>query len=139
MIGRDNPKPTPIDCEKGGRLMPIRVLLALESPMLCETLADLLARQEGIEVVGHASEPLDLLVAVEKSEADVVLLTFPEFPNLPGVCSHLFAEFPELVVLGVSPDGQYACTCRQEVRVKPLEGAGLDDVLAEIRSVPTTP
>lgn len=119
--------------------MPIRVLLALESPMLRDMLADLLGRHEGIEVVGHALEPLDLLVAVEKSQADVVLLTFPQFPTMPGICSHLFAEFPELVVLGVSPDGQYACTCRQEVRVKPLGGAGLDEVLAEIRSVSTVP
>lgn len=119
--------------------MPIRVLLALDSPILRDMLADLLGRQEGIEVVGQAIEPLDVLMAVQKFQADVVLLTFPQFPELPGVCSHLFGEFPELVVLGVSPDGQYACTCRQEIRVKPLGAAGLEEVLAEIRNVPTVP
>ncbi len=50
--------------------MPTRVLLALDSPILRHTLADLLGRHEGIEVVGEALDPLDLLVAVQKSQAD---------------------------------------------------------------------
>ncbi len=107
--------------------------------MLCDTLSDLLRRQEGIEVVGQAARPLDVLVAVEKARANVVLLTFPQFPELPGLCSHLFAEFPEVVVVGISPDGQYACTCRQEVRVKRLESGGLGELLAELRSLEVVP
>ncbi len=114
--------------------MRARVLLALDSPLLRETLADLLAREGDIEVVGQVDDPVDLLLAVEETEADVVLHTFRDSPELPGICSHLFAEFPHVLVIGLSPDASSAFACRQTVTVKPLAGVGIDDVLAEIRS-----
>jgi DNA-binding NarL/FixJ family response regulator len=102
--------------------------------MLRETLADLLAREADIEVVGQVDDPVDLLVAVEETEADVVLHTFRDAPELPGICSHLFSLFPHCVVIGLSPDATAAFACRQTVTVKPLLGVGLEEVLAEIRS-----
>ncbi len=117
--------------------MPTRVLLALESHILREILANLLAREGDIEVVGQVDDPIGLLVAVEETQADVVLHTFHDSPELPGIVTHLLAEFPNVLVIGLSPDASEAFACRQTVSVKPLVGVGFDEVLAEIRSAYT--
>jgi len=115
--------------------MATRVLLAMESPLLRELLFDLLKSEPDIEVVGEATDPVDLLLAIEETGADVVVHTFTDLQQPPGVCSHLFAEYPELVVIGISPDADAACSCRQTVSIRPLANVGLQDVLNEIRSV----
>lgn len=103
--------------------------------MLRELLFRLLQREPDLEVVGEATDPVDLLIAVVGTGPDVVIHTFPDPSEPPGICSHLFAESPELLVIGVAPDGATAATCRHMVGIRPMVNFGLEDVLAEIRSV----
>ncbi len=113
--------------------MSTSVLLAVESPILRDALSAMLRSQPDIEVLGEVNDPVDLLLAVEATEAQAVIYTFPQAPKLPGICSHLFAEYPGLLVIGLSPDGDQACACRQTIDVKSLANAGLQDVLDELR------
>ena len=62
----------------------IRILLALESPMLCERLQDLIEREPGAELAGEVTDPIDLLVDVRETQADVVIQTWPEFVISPS-------------------------------------------------------
>jgi DNA-binding NarL/FixJ family response regulator len=114
--------------------MATQVLLAVESLLLRELLLDLLGREPDMEVVGEVTDPVDLLLAIEETQAKVVLHTFPDPEEPPGVCSHLFAEYPDLLVIGISPAADAAFACRQEVTVRALGNAGLAGVLAEIRA-----
>ena len=113
--------------------MRARVLLALEPDMFREILADTLEREEDIELVGEVDDPVDLLLAVEETQADVVLHSFPESGDLPAICTHLFAEHPDLRIIGLSPDGELAYACQQKITVRPLAHAGIEDLLCEIR------
>jgi hypothetical protein len=92
----------------------------------------MIQRQSDMELVGEVSEPLELLVAAAETEAEVVLMSTRENRE-PGVCSHLLSEFPNLVLITVTPDFKRAClfkrTISQEVVTKPAK----DDVLSLIR------
>lgn len=110
----------------------IRVLLAVDSPMLRELLKDRIQPQRDIEVVGEAADPVDLLLAVHATQADVVIHTWPE-STTPGICSHLLAEYPGLLVIGIPPNENRAYACHQAISTTRLPTAGLEEMLAEIR------
>jgi hypothetical protein len=113
----------------------IRVLLAVESQMLSE-LKEHIERDDNMEVVGEVSEvanPLDLLLAVDGTQANVVIHGWPESQEMPGVCTHLLAEFPDLLVIGIPPSRDRAVACRQTITKTTIRMAGMEDLLAEIR------
>ncbi len=111
----------------------IRVLLAVDSPMLRELLKDRIQPQRDIEVVGEAADPVDLLLAVRATDADVVIHTWPESTEAPGICSHLLTEYAGLLVIGIPPDEDRAYACHQAISTTRLPTAGLEEMLAEIR------
>jgi DNA-binding NarL/FixJ family response regulator len=71
---------------------PVRVLLANKPRALRTRLARLLRLQSDIEVVGTVLDPIDLLSAVEETQAAVVVVTLPASGEMPGICSHLFYD-----------------------------------------------
>ena len=83
----------------------IRIVLAHRRRMLRELLQRVLSRQPDLEIVGQSTDPIDLLLAVSRSEADVVIL---DEANSRGLRSHLLAEFPHLTLLDLSSDGEVA-------------------------------
>lgn len=115
--------------------MKARVLLAVEPEILRDALSDTLERSEGVELVGEVDDPVDLLLAVEETRADVVLQSFPTPEELPAICGHLFAEYPYLRVIGLSPNGGPSYVCEQKVSVRPLPEAGIEELLSEIRKI----
>lgn len=60
----------------------------------------LISEQSDMVIVGVAQTPVDLLLEVKRTDADVVVLELGD-DTTPGLFSHLFAEFPRLVVLGI--------------------------------------
>ncbi|MBN2021260.1 MAG: response regulator transcription factor [Pirellulales bacterium] len=110
----------------------IQVVLAVDSPMLREALREMIGREPTLAVAGDAVDPVDLLVTVRRTEAQVVILTWPETEVAPSVCSHLLLEFPELLVIGISATSDRVVACRQTITVSELPVAGLRDLLSEI-------
>ena len=100
--------------------------------MLRELLKDLICRQSDMEVVGEALDPLDVLYAVRKTEADVVVTTLPKSGE-PGISSHLLAEYPDLLVLALAPDGSDATLYRQVLVRESLRREALDGLLSTVR------
>ncbi len=111
----------------------IRVLLDVEPGMLRELLSRLLDKQPGIEIAGAARDPVDLLVAVAEADIDMVVQSWKATDQIPEVCTHLFAEYPELEVIGIPPDASCICVCRQGAEVTRLPTGSLNDVVAAIR------
>ena len=100
--------------------------------MLRELLKELICRQADMEVVGEALDPLEVLYAVRQTEADVVVTTLPESGEA-GISSHLLAEYPQLLVLALAPDGNGAVLYRQVLVKEVLPSTANDALLSVVR------
>ena len=98
--------------------------------MLLEIMKALVQRQEDMEVVGEILDPIGLLVAVREREADAVILTLKDCEE-PGLCSHLVAEYPNLIILSLAADGKTAFLRppRREIKVPSVDS--IVDVLRD--------
>ncbi len=113
----------------------IRVLFAVDSATVCERLQALFEQDPDIEVVGQVTDAVDVLLAVDEMQADVVVQTWPHSGKPPGSVSTLLAEYPELLVIGVPPRQDRAWACRQRIARTRLPA--IEDLIPEIhRRVP---
>jgi DNA-binding NarL/FixJ family response regulator len=115
----------------------VRVLLANRPEALRISLATLLQQQSDIEVVDTVLDLKELLIAVEDTQADVVVLTLPDSGEIPGICSHLLYEYPQLLILALSSARDRACIYRQAITVEPLVDISDEGILAAVRRVKT--
>jgi DNA-binding NarL/FixJ family response regulator len=113
--------------------MTTRVILAVEPQMLRGLLEDAIAAQPDIDVVGEANGLVELLLAVRATGANVVICTWPDAGEVPGICTHLLSENPELRIIGIAAEGENAWACRQVLMATPFSLAGADDLLEQIR------
>jgi DNA-binding NarL/FixJ family response regulator len=113
----------------------IRVLLANEPQRVRDAFKEFLQCQSGVKVVGTVLDPVELLLAVNEVQADVVVLTLPESGEMPGICTHLLTEYPHLLIAALSSNRQSACLYRQEIVSEPLPNTSDEDILMAIRRV----
>ena len=83
----------------------MRVLTVDDQAIFREAVRDLLADTPGFESVGQASCGRDALAALERTQADLVLLDV-RMPGMDGIESarHIVAKDPGIVVVLVSAD-----------------------------------
>jgi DNA-binding NarL/FixJ family response regulator len=112
-----------------------RVLLAIESPLLRQLLGNRIQQEGDLELVGEITDPIDILVAVRETETDVVVQSWPESEEIPAIATHLFAEYPHLVLVGLSPDFDRICVCRQVIETSVLALPGFQEIVDAIRSL----
>jgi DNA-binding NarL/FixJ family response regulator len=127
---------------EGGRsgLAPIRVLLA-GRPAIRDTFEATLAGADDIDVVATATGPIDILLTVGRSRPDVVVIEI-EGDQLPGVTTHLSAEYPRVKVLGVTADLRHAMLAELHPRVVDLgdvRASGLDTVVRRVAGAEAGP
>lgn len=113
----------------------VKVLLANGPEALPIGLATLLQQQSDIEVVGTVLDPVELLVAVGDTQADVAVVTLPDSGEMPGICSHLLHEYPQLLILALSSARTRACVYRQAITVEPLADISDEGILTTVRRV----
>jgi DNA-binding NarL/FixJ family response regulator len=113
----------------------VKVLLANRPEVVRTGLATLLQQQSDIEVVETVLDPIELLVAVGETQADVVVVTLPDSGEMPGICSHLLQEYPQLLILALSSARTRACVYRQAIMVEPLADMSDEGILAAVRRV----
>jgi len=111
----------------------MRVLLANGPEELRTYLEALLQQQSDVEVVGQIQDPIELIMAVEDTQADMVIVTLPESGEMPGICSHLLYEYPQLLILALSSDRTKACVYRQIIRTEQLPDTSDEGLLRAIR------
>ena len=95
------------------------MLLANHPVMVPDTIRQLLADQEDMEVVGDCRGPMKVLQETGRTRADAVILA-QEGTAEPGLCSQLLAVYPDLTILGITPDMKVAfmeqlCSRRRDV------------------------
>ena len=111
------------------------MLLAEMSQTLRDALTQLMARQPDMEVIDETEQGLKLLVTVGQIHPDVIILGL-EGSRLPGISSHLLAEYPRLKILGLTADCGEASICEYEPREVPLGQVSREKLLALIRGGP---
>ena len=113
----------------------IKVLLANRPQSLRKSLRNIIYSQTDMEVVGEALEPVEILLMVGKTEADVVIVTLPNSDEDPGIYSHLLAEYPQLLIFAVSPELESALLYRQLVSKEQIFKVSKEEIPALIRKV----
>ena len=101
--------------------------------LFCESVEDLIRRQVDMEVVGVVSDPVELLLAVGETQAQVVVLNSSDPEDDPGICSHLLAEYRELIILAIPGESSRAFTYRQITLKEELSVESEEEVIAAIR------
>jgi DNA-binding NarL/FixJ family response regulator len=71
--------------------------------MVRAALEGVFTEQADMRVVGDVSEPAEVLLAVGRTGADVVILGMQD-TELPGIASHLLDQYPHLKILAVSSE-----------------------------------
>lgn len=81
----------------------VRVLLADDHPTVRRGLADVIRDEEGIELVGQASDGLEAVEMARKLRPDVIVMDV-SMPRLDGVAAmrRIRAELPASRVIGLS-------------------------------------
>ncbi|ETX03459.1 response regulator transcription factor [Candidatus Entotheonella palauensis] len=114
----------------------VKVLLANQPLAARQFLEAIFRQQSDVQLVGTVLDPIELLIEVEHTEADVVVITLPDSGDIPGICSHLLHQYPQLLILALSADCQRACTYQQVIATEPLAVASEENILLAIRRVP---
>lgn len=114
----------------------IPIVLAVWPRMFRDALQALIDSEPDLEIVDDVLDPVDLLLAVKESGAQVVVMTVPISDETPPVCTHLLAEFPDLTVIGICPEAQTAVTYRNAIDIGLLGALSIQEVVAAIRRAP---
>jgi DNA-binding NarL/FixJ family response regulator len=86
----------------------IKVLLASRPKLLSEVIRYLVARQPDMEVVSEVLDPIELLLAVKATNADVVIVTPLPANGEPHICTQLLAAYAQLKIVTQSAKGEAA-------------------------------
>jgi hypothetical protein len=101
--------------------------------MLRDALVRQLAAQPDVQIVGDVDNELDLLLAVRATKADAVVHSW-QGDAMPAIYSHLFQEYPGLIAIGLTEEGEIR-HCQQRIIETPLADGleSLVSTLAETR------
>jgi DNA-binding NarL/FixJ family response regulator len=86
----------------------IKVLLASRPKLLSEVIRYMVARQPDMEVVSEVLDPIELLLAVKATYADVVIVTPLPANGEPHICTQLLATYAQLKIITQSAKGEVA-------------------------------
>ena len=81
----------------------VRVLVANRPRLMREAVRTALSRHSDIEVVGEIEDPLEILPAIKRVQADCLIIAQEAFGR-PAICDDVFAEYPDMKILAVAPE-----------------------------------
>jgi hypothetical protein len=81
-----------------------------------------------------ASTLPELLVEVKRTRADAVVISADQRGECPGICTHFFAEFPEIIVVALVPGGNQAFCYRQSISVEQIREVSSGDLVSTLRT-----
>lgn len=90
-------------------MSPILNILLVDVPnSLRDSLEEVIEHQDNMALVGEAFDPIDMVVMLSETKADVVIMSHPHADRVLGIFTHLLAENPYLLILTVSTIDQRA-------------------------------
>ena len=113
----------------------MRILLACPGLTSIKSWKAVLARDPGLEIVGEVINPIDVLLELGSTQADVVVIDLPTSKEDPGLCSHVLAEYPEVKIVAVSAGGESSIVYEIGITRKYLSDASPETFTRFIRSL----
>ena len=119
-------------------MKPNRILLAVRPTLLRELLAHIVDQETDTEFVGQIDEtdPVSLLLAIGRTEANILIHAESNVDDPEMFASgytHLFAEYPGLIIVRIDPEQNTACAYQQTIKTTPLPSTALSDVISSLR------
>ncbi len=74
----------------------------------CPQIRELIDGEEDMEVLREVSGQFDVLIAMDETKADAVILGMAD-SKVPGLSSHLLARYPNLTILCLTSKGEIGC------------------------------
>jgi len=81
----------------------VRVLVANRPRMMREVVRTALSRHADIEIVGEVEDDLEILPALERTQAHCLIVAQEEFSRRPAICDFVFDKYPHIKILAVAP------------------------------------
>jgi len=111
----------------------IKVLLASRPKLLSEVIRYMVARQPDMEVVSEVLDPIELLLAVKATAADVVIVTPLPANGEPHICSQLLAAHPQIKIVTQSAKGEAAYLYRSGAHKQRIDEPSEQSMFGTIR------
>lgn len=115
-----------------------RVVLAHYPTMIPDAVRELVAEQPDMEIVGDCRGPMRILQEVGRSKADVVILMQAGAAE-PGLCSQLLSVYPDLTIIGLTPELKVAFIQQLCSRRRELISAQSDQIVEILRTAVREP
>ena len=117
----------------------IKILLLDIPEEMQDVLESAIQRQSNMETVGEAFDPINLLLTVDDTDADVVVMGHPDADRMPGICTHLLAEYPDLLILTLSTQDSRAFLYERNITQKEIAFQSPEDLIAKIGEAFSSP
>jgi len=110
----------------------LNILLVDVPNSLRDSLEDVIEDQENMELVGEAFDPIDMVVTLSETGADVVIMGHPNADRVLGIFTHLLAENPYLLILTISTIDQRAFLYQTKIVREEVFYTVPEDLIARI-------
>lgn len=104
-----------------------------------DLLKGLIRRQGNMELVGEAFDPINLLLTVKDTQADVVIMGHEQPARIPGICTHLLAEYPDLLVLTITAQSNRAFLYQRKISRDEILYTSPEDLIKAIDEAVSSP
>ena len=89
-------------------LKTFRVLMANQPKLMRELLAEMLAEESWIQIVGEVTQEAEIRDLVQKTSPDLLVVTAEQPGKRPAICDELLREFPSLRIIAVAAQESYS-------------------------------
>jgi hypothetical protein len=110
----------------------VTVLVAVEPPLMRVAICEGLASDARIAVASNGPDPLEVLASAARIEPGVVIVTSSEPAGIPPLATHLFAEFPDITIIGICRQTGQVRVHRQVVTSETIPADSIERLVAAI-------
>lgn len=115
----------------------INVMFSSRPKLLAEVIRNLIERQPDMEVVGEVIDPIELILALQVTPVDVVIITPLKIDKDSRICNQLLKEHPRLLILVLTMESEavyiYQSDSSRRCIVRPSEQSILGTIRKSMR------
>jgi hypothetical protein len=111
-------------------MQPRRIIMVSGSRFLQEMLKRVIAKTPGLQLVDEITDLAMLSSAIERTDAQWVVVSYPPNGEMPKAVASSLAAHPSVRVLAVAADGSHVKMKWVESREEILDDLSLDELIA---------
>jgi len=83
---------------------PIRVIVANQPRLMRELVLETITEQPDIEIVAEIKNEAEIVLAVEGTHPDFLIIALDESGRRPSLCDTLLLRYPKMKILALAPE-----------------------------------